>query len=209
MHPGRVRHHPEARAHGGTKRRDRRVERTHRTLRDALVALILERGWDAISVLDVCERADVGRSTFYAHFADKEELLLSGMGDFGESLRALVAAEAREPLGFTLPLVEHVQEYEPVFRALLGKRTAPALHRAFIDAVVHLLQDDFAAAATAGPARDAAVRYVAGALWELLRWWLDQRDRPPAAEVAAIFTRLTTAVLQDLRASASTSSTDH
>ena len=49
---------------------DRRVRRTQRQLRDSLVTLILERGWDAITVRDVCEHADVGRSTFYVHYAD-------------------------------------------------------------------------------------------------------------------------------------------
>lgn len=60
---------------------DRRVQRTRRQLREALITLILERGWDAVSVRDVCEKADVGRSTFYVHFADKENLLLSGFDD--------------------------------------------------------------------------------------------------------------------------------
>src|SRR5262249_477652 len=51
---------------------DRRVVRTRQTLRAALIALLYERGWDAISVQDICGRAGVGRSTFYTHFADKE-----------------------------------------------------------------------------------------------------------------------------------------
>ena len=70
-----------------SKPNDRRVLRTRRTLREALVQLILQRGWEKVSVLEVCERADVGRSTFYTHFADKEELLLSGFDDLRQALR--------------------------------------------------------------------------------------------------------------------------
>src|SRR5687768_13088670 len=65
---------------------DPRVVRTRRQLRDALVASILERGWEAVSVTDVCERAEIGRSTFYVHFADKEELLLSGFDELHAAL---------------------------------------------------------------------------------------------------------------------------
>ena len=68
---------------------DRRVLRTRRQLRTALINLILERGWDAVSVSDVCARADVGRSTFYAHFADKEELLFSGFEELHATLATL------------------------------------------------------------------------------------------------------------------------
>src|SRR6185437_2006254 len=74
--------------HSGPAVQDRRVERTQRALREALIRLVLERGWDDVSVQDVCARANVGRSTFYLHFADKEELLVSGFGGLQEALRA-------------------------------------------------------------------------------------------------------------------------
>src|SRR5262245_12636405 len=55
---------------------DRRVQRTRRLLHEALISLILERGYDAVSVRDVVQRAGVGRSTFYTHFSDLEEVLV-------------------------------------------------------------------------------------------------------------------------------------
>src|SRR5690242_18297174 len=70
-----------------TRAPDRRIQRTRRLLHEAILELIHERGWDAITVQDVCERADVGRSTFYVHFADKEELLVSGFGQLRDHLR--------------------------------------------------------------------------------------------------------------------------
>src|SRR5690242_4167136 len=57
---------------------DRRIQRTRQLLLDALLSLILEKDFDSITVQDVIDRANVGRSTFYAHFQDKDELLLSG-----------------------------------------------------------------------------------------------------------------------------------
>ncbi len=57
---------------------DRRIQRTRQLLHEALITLILEKGYDAITVQDILERANLGRSTFYAHYQDKEALLLSG-----------------------------------------------------------------------------------------------------------------------------------
>lgn len=55
---------------------DRRVRRTRRALQDALISLILEKGYDTVTIEEITERADLGRTTFYLHFSDKEELLL-------------------------------------------------------------------------------------------------------------------------------------
>ncbi len=86
---------------------DRRVKRTRSALRDALVALIVERGWDGFSVQDLCERADVGRSTFYVHFADKEEVLGAGLEELGRQLRGQLAGSGgAPPLGFSRGLFE-------------------------------------------------------------------------------------------------------
>ena len=56
-----------------TKAPDRRVQRTRKLLQDALMALILEKGYEAVTIQDIIDRANVGRSTFYAHFLDKQQ----------------------------------------------------------------------------------------------------------------------------------------
>ena len=58
---------------------DRRIARTHRLLQEALISLMGERGYDILTVQDIIDRADVGRSTFYAHFKDKEDLLMASL----------------------------------------------------------------------------------------------------------------------------------
>src|SRR5712691_188833 len=125
------------------KATDRRVRRTRRLLRDALLALVRERGWDEVSVSDVCERAEVGRSTFYTHFAHKEELLLSGFDDLREHLRAEteVAAGASR-LAFLRGLIDHVQENRRLFRALVGKRAGQLAQKNFRQFVFSLVRDD-------------------------------------------------------------------
>jgi AcrR family transcriptional regulator len=175
--------------------KDRRVARTQRLLRDALLALIRERGWDEVTVQDVCERADVGRSTFYVHFADKEELLLSGFELFRAQLRAHVATSPGEPFSFLRPLVEHVREHQQLSRALMGKRSHQAIQKEFLALVSDMVEADLAPRMPAGPPRSAVVRYVAGALSELLVWWLGGRTGLDATQIEHIAHTLCSAVL--------------
>jgi AcrR family transcriptional regulator len=175
------------------------VQRTQRLLHHAVLELLHERGWDAITVQDVCERADVGRSTFYVHFADKEELLVSGFAELRKELRAAAIAEPTKPLAFTRALLEHTREYEPVYRALLGRRTAQVVYRSWIEVVTELIDEDLAKLVPAGPLRSAAVRYLAGAMWELLSWWSEQRKRSSSVDLDGTFRRLTLAVVRELQ----------
>ncbi|HET9931299.1 MAG TPA: TetR/AcrR family transcriptional regulator, partial [Polyangiaceae bacterium] len=139
---------------------DRRVQRTRRALSEALIGLILERGWDDVSVQDVCDRANVGRSTFYTHFADKEELLVGGLDDLRMGLRQLAPVEAgARPLGFLRGIIEHADEHRRLFRAVIGKRSGHAVQQRFRQMLIDLIQEDLAAVAPAGPHLDVTARY--------------------------------------------------
>ncbi|MDB4973523.1 MAG: Transcriptional regulator [Myxococcaceae bacterium] len=174
---------------------DRRVARTQRLLREALLSLILEKGWDEVSVQDVCERADVGRSTFYVHFGDKEELLLSGFDFFQRDLLQQVAAAGAKPLAFVRPLVEHVRDHHKLFRALVGKRSGQVVQKRFLAVLVNLLDSDLGESVPSGLRRTAAVRYAAGALSESLIWWLDSKARLDTEEITDVLQQLTSGLL--------------
>src|SRR6185295_12848109 len=68
------------------KKTDARVRRTRDALGGALVELMHEKPFDTITVQDVLDRAHVGRSTFYSHFSDKDDLLMSDADEFFEGL---------------------------------------------------------------------------------------------------------------------------
>ena len=104
---------------------DRRVQRTRRLLHKALMSCILEKKYESITVQEVLDRADVGRSTFYMHFRDKDELLVSGFGELQSLLKSAQGASAAIPgrsyervIGFSLAMFEHASEYQRVNRAL-------------------------------------------------------------------------------------------
>src|SRR5512134_762137 len=77
----------------GAKGPDRRVQRTRQSLQDALVELIVEKGYEDITIQDVIDRANVGRSTFYTHFLDKEDLFLSEFEGLWRQLEQSLAGE--------------------------------------------------------------------------------------------------------------------
>src|SRR5688572_7301569 len=105
--------------------KDRRSVRTRRNLGDALVALILRKGYDAITVQDIIDEADVGRSTFYMHYTGKEDLLRASFETLRAALTDAAVAQhgpADEPLRFSLALFEHACAHKHVYRALAGGR---------------------------------------------------------------------------------------
>lgn len=180
------------------KRRDRRVERTERLLRGALVALVREKGFEALTVQEIIDRADVGRATFYAHFDNKDDLLASGFDD----LRAALRARQREALargrtledrvfGFSRDVFAHANEHREVFRAMVGKRSGAIVERLLHKLLIELLREDVTAAVGGTRSRDvqaeALVQFLAGALFGLLMWWIDGRQRVSEAEIDSLF----------------------
>lgn len=172
-------------------RPDRRVERTRECLRRALIALLAERPWDEISVQDICERADVGRSTFYLHYEHKEALLAAGL----DGLRAyLSGAGAGTPFGFIDGLVAHVDEQRLVFRSIIGRRSGHTVQRLFRDMIESLVKDDLADSRLPEMERHLAARYVTGGLVEALALWIDTPSGWTAAQMVAYLQRTSTCV---------------
>src|SRR5579871_6195119 len=110
---------------------DRRVQKTRQALQEALIALILEKGYDNVIVRDILDRANVGRSTFYAHYQDKDDLLRSRFerlqAAFEEHAQLILQRDASTDelaVDANLPLfVLRYMAYEhQLFKALLGQR---------------------------------------------------------------------------------------
>jgi AcrR family transcriptional regulator len=183
------------------KAEDRRVRRTRATLLSALLDLIVERGYEAVSVQDIVDRANVGRSTFYTHFLDKRELLMSGV----EGLQALLVQQRGAPvapategdglLRFSLPLFRHVQGNMQFCRALLGPRSGAIVEPHLQRMLAGLVREELAARVVTGAAPavtlDVTVQYVVSAFIGLLRWWMDQPVPGPAEEMDRQFRIMT------------------
>jgi len=104
---------------GDGDKADRRSRRTRRLIAEALIALMVEGRYDRITVQEIIDRADVGRSTFYAHYRDKEDVLISE----GERVLALLHLDPDDTGGQqlipSLGLFRHVQEHHHLYHALV------------------------------------------------------------------------------------------
>src|SRR5205809_7879580 len=99
---------------------DRRVQRTRQLLQDALISMMIAKGYETTTVQDILDRANVGRATFYAHFADKETLLNSRLAD----LRSFLGARQRQAPGSPALLLEVLdlgRAPPPVRTAIVGR----------------------------------------------------------------------------------------
>lgn len=183
-----------------TRRDDRRVQRTRELLRGALFALIREKGFEMLTVRDIIDRANVGRATFYAHFDNKEDLLLSGF----DSLRALLKERQREAqlrqgpveeraFAFSHELFAHVNDHRDLFRAMAGKRSGAVIQSVVHKLLLDLVRDDVKALsrvqANAVPA-EALAQFIAGGMFGLILWWMGARTRPSVDELNGMFRRL-------------------
>jgi AcrR family transcriptional regulator len=181
---------------------DRRVQRTRLALRDALISLLIERGWDEITIQDLCERANVGRSTFYLHFQNKEQLLVDGLDDLRTWLRSQTAGSthhASASLPFVRGLIEHVAQQRILFRALIGRGSGHVVQKRFREMVTQLVEEHVCLPAS-GWKQAAGARYVAGALVELLAWWVDAGNKRSADEIEHLFYQLAAPTITQLGA---------
>jgi AcrR family transcriptional regulator len=174
---------------------DRRAARTRKALHQALMSLILRKGYEAITVQDIIDEADVGRSTFYAHYTGKGDLLRSGFqmlrAELADAQRAAPAKIRDEPLGFSLALFEHASGYTDVYRALVGGRGGAVAVNEIRQILSELVRRELSTARDDGAvSRELVVQFIVGAFLTVLTWWLERKPGLPPPQVDAMFRRL-------------------
>lgn len=188
---------------------DRRVQRTRELLQKALIKLINERRYDTITIQDIVDRANIGRTTFYLHFSSKDELFMSchqviitqfETGSFYPhplSRQELLSPET--PPGMTAAY-RHLQEawtrLAPIFQGKDGPLILRRIRDRSAQQIETNLRASFVEADSAIPL-DLLANYLAGAQIALVQWWLEKR-RPHTSEILAqTFHRLQRAAIRD------------
>ncbi len=181
-----------------TRDPDRRVRKTRALLQHALQELILEKGYEAITVQDLLDRADVGRSTFYAHFRDKDDLLLSGFEILHAELdRAMaMAGTERAPTvsDIAQALFRHAEANRRAFRAIWGSRSGEIVIRTARKYLKGRIRDEVGTMLhrASNPAvLEVVVEFKVNALLSLLSWWLDSKSTLSAEDLHKLFVTLT------------------
>jgi AcrR family transcriptional regulator len=181
---------------GSKKKTDARVRRTRDALGDALIALMQEKPFDTITVQEVLDRAHVSRSTFYSHYSDKDDLLMSDAEEFFESLSTALSAHG-DKTDRVFPVKEfftHLADVQPFYKALVksGKfqENMELARGHFARGIERRLSELPRASAIPANERAAIAFTQAGALLSLLAWWLDRGMREPPAQMDELFHRM-------------------
>jgi Transcriptional regulator len=181
---------------GSDKKTDARVRRTRDALGDALVALMQEKPFDTITVQDVLDRANVSRSTFYSHYSDKDDLLMSDAEEFFEALSMALSAHG-DKSDRVFPVQEfftHLSDVQPFFKALVksGKyQENMELARGHFARGIERRLSELPRARSIPPNQLPAIAFThAGALLSLLTWWLDRGMRESPDEMDELFHRM-------------------
>lgn len=175
---------------------DQRIRRTCERLGSALVALIQEKPIDKVTVQEVLDRASVGRSTFYLHYRDKDDLLLSQFETFLEMMSTALSVR-KEQSRRVLPVAEmfaHIGSQQNLYRTLADAgrlndffdlaqgHFARGIERRLTESkrLSNLPQRELGARASA----------LAGSVLALLRWWLDRGEKESPQAMDELFHRM-------------------
>jgi AcrR family transcriptional regulator len=183
-----------------TSRHERRRLQTRRQLIETTVQLVLEKGYDTITIQDITDRADLGRGTFYIHFKDKEEVVWTA---FHELLQTL-EKEAHGQLDRKIPGVEyygllnifrHAEKNRDLYRVMLGQKGSAMLTARVQDFLaVAILYDIRNAPEIPEPNFDLPheieAQALTGMIVRLLFWWLETPTNYSAEEMAAMIYKL-------------------
>jgi AcrR family transcriptional regulator len=184
---------------------DRRVARTQKLLRNALHSLIHERDYDSIAVKEILDRADVGRSAFYMHFRDKDELLAATFHDIFGSVRSMGPSirpktsdrSAERILWFSLPIFEHLERLRRAGELRLGARGRAILHGHLQKVLAELIAGEVGRSILSRrkppgniPPDDLLVQHVASTFILVLNWWVESRSALTSKQIDGLFRAL-------------------
>jgi AcrR family transcriptional regulator len=183
-----------------------RMRRMQKLLREALIELIEERGFEALTIGELTERAMVSRAAFYRHYQDKYDLveqvfeeamseLLSAVGDLGQE----------HPASIWVAFFEHIAEYERLYRALLGKKGSPWFVRKMREDLTNLIKQRGELPHGSGAAlhsqhafSDEFIPHLVSAMFvEAITWWLEQGRPYTPEEIATRSSLLASALFKE------------
>lgn len=181
-----------------SKNTDRRVDRTRKLLQEALVSLVLEKGYEKVTVQNIIDRANVGRSTFYAHFQDMDDLLLSQFDGLREQFDQYLKNQptpAANPSELTLLVFQHAERRRTLYKALIGERGGNVMlahiNEYFSELIKKHLSLHLSGKNNEEVPAEVLEHYIVSSFMALLTLWLDHDLPYPAEFMNDIFRELT------------------
>jgi len=162
---------------------DRRIKRTQKLLQEALISLTLEKGYDAVTIREITDRADVGYTTFFRHYPDKETLLADVLNLMKEEFQVALTPDliVSEPEKMGTLLFEYVRENRDLCRVLLDSTNTIALLKPLQEMGLQEAERMFGPTEDRQVMVDLAVNHLMTSIVMMIRWWLDH-DMPYTPE---------------------------
>ncbi|WP_028776931.1 TetR/AcrR family transcriptional regulator [Shimazuella kribbensis] len=174
-----------------SKKMDPRVVRTRQMLRDALVELMHERGYENTTVQDITNRATLNRATFYLHYRDKFDLLYQSseetLHDLTKSINLSFDEKEEfdflsdEPHEIFIHLFEQISQNSRLYKVFLTEKNMPHFTSCVMDVLVDFISKGMNSVQPDDQMltvpREIAVRYFAAAFLGVIVWWLE-KDMP-------------------------------
>jgi AcrR family transcriptional regulator len=180
---------------------DRRVQRTKASLHKALIGLAREKPYPSIAVKEILDRANVGRSTFYTHFSDKDDLLESGIHEVLQSIESQPrgGSTLERVVAFSLPLLKHIDEHRHAAGPRMKREGRAIMHKHMQDVLTSLIADDLGLTLPGKSKMEMPTgliaRHVASTFVLVLDWWVDNDVALNPAQVDARFRALVIPIL--------------
>ncbi len=188
-----------------------RVKRTKILLREALIALIEERGFNTLTVGALTERAMVSRAAFYRSYQDKYELVEQIFEEAMSTLFNAIGEFGREhPADVWIRFFEQIAQYDRLYRALLGKKGSPWFVQKMRTRLAELIKEHGSLGGAHGPSMSEHAAHlahpfsdtfvpdlVAAMLVEAITWWLEQGQPYTPKELATKTALLASAVFRE------------
>ena len=154
------------------KAEDRRVRRTREALQASFASLVVSKGYDALTIQDVLDDADVGRSTFYSHFQGKEDLLRAGIDRLRVEIEEAGAIQRGEPFAFVPALFDHAARHAGLYAALLGGSGGEVARDEVCMIIGGLVEAEVDRLGVAEDvSREAVIAFISGGLVQSLEVW--------------------------------------
>jgi AcrR family transcriptional regulator len=172
---------------------DRRSQRTRQALGDALVELMMEKGYDAVSIKDIIDRANVGRSTFYSHYDDKNELFVSQLDRLIDLLSQHIpqGRSAGNPFFPSLGLFQHIKQQQRLYKTLVWGSGIDLLTRHLQKSLSEKIEQVLLGSSQVYELPIPVIaNFLSGSFLSLVKWWLDNKMAYSPEQMDEMFRKL-------------------
>lgn len=186
------------------KKQDLRIIKTREAIKEAFIQLVAEKGFEALTIKDITEKARINRGTFYAHYEDKYDCMASYEAQFMEGVVSIVKRHCplpesihliNDPLPIAIEIFQHLYQHKEVLKVLLSPKGDPYLQdklkqsmwkQLFEKTTVPLFNPSQMLVSA-----EYFASYISGAHLSVIQTWLNNGCKETPEEMASILSKLT------------------